>query len=114
MSDNKFILQLKGTQTPKSVVEIKNDKLVAPFVNIPGSSDVVGSIIPDKDSSVVVAKGADVWKLDGGSLVPATNLSRNEPILSKSCVPSLSSGLCPRRLTISFVKCYLHILPRKL
>ena len=77
MSDNKFILQLKGTQTPKSVVEIKNDKLVAPFVNIPGSSDVVGSIIPDKDSSVVVAKGADVWKLDGGSLVPATNLSGN-------------------------------------
>ena len=77
MSDNKFILQLKGTQTPKSVVEIKNDKLVAPFVNVPGSSDAVGSIIPDKDSSVVVAKGADVWKLDGGSLVPATNLSGN-------------------------------------
>lgn len=77
MSDNKFILQLKGTQTPKSVVEIKNDKLVAPFVNVPGSSDAVGSIIQDKDSSVVVAKGADVWKLDGGLLVPATNLSGN-------------------------------------
>ena len=77
MSDNKFILQLKGTQTPKSVVEIKNDKLVAPFVNVPGSSDVVGSIIPDKDSSVVVAKGAENWQLDGGALVPATNLTGN-------------------------------------
>ncbi len=77
MSDNKFILQLKGTQTPKSVVEIKNDKLVAPFVNIPGSSDVVGSIIQDKDSSVVVAKGAENWQLDGGALVPATNLTGN-------------------------------------
>ena len=77
MSDNKFILQLKGQQTPKSVVEIKNDKLVAPFVNVPNSSDVVGSIIPDKDSSVVVAKGAENWQLDGGALVPATNLTGN-------------------------------------
>ena len=75
MSDNKFILQLKGTQTPKSIVEIKNDKLVAPFVNVPGSSDAVGSIIQDKDSSVVVAKGAENWQLDGGALVPATNLT---------------------------------------
>ena len=77
MSDNKFILQLKGQQTPKSVVEIKNDKLVAPFVNVPGSSDAVGSIIQDKDSSVVVAKGAENWQLDGGALVPATNLTGN-------------------------------------
>lgn len=77
MSDNKFILQLKGQQTPKSVVEIKNDKLVAPFVNVPNSSDAVGAIIPDKDSSVVVAKGAENWQLDGGALVPATNLTDN-------------------------------------
>lgn len=75
MSDNKFILQLKGQQTPKSVVEIKNDKLVAPFVNVPGSSDTVGSIIQDTDSSVVVAKSAQNWKLNGNSLAPATNLT---------------------------------------
>lgn len=75
MSDNKFILQLKGTQTPKSVVEIKNDKLVAPFTGVPHSTDVVGSIIDDKDSSVVVAKGAQNWKLDGSSLVVASSLS---------------------------------------
>lgn len=75
MSDNKFILQLKGTQTPKSVVEIKNDKLVAPFMGVPHSTDVVGSIIDDKDSSVVVAKGAQNWKLDGSSLVVASSLS---------------------------------------
>lgn len=75
MSDNKFILQLKGTQTPKSVVEIKNDKLVAPFVNVPHSSDAVGSIIQDTDSSVVVAKSAQNWTLNGNSLAPATNLT---------------------------------------
>lgn len=75
MSDNKFILQLKGAQTPKSVVEIKNDKLVEPFTGVPHSTDVVGSIIDDKDSSVVVAKGAQNWKLDGSSLVVASSLS---------------------------------------
>ena len=75
MSDNKFILQLKGTQTPKSVVEIKNDKLVEPFTGVPHSTDVVGGIIDDKDSSVVVAKGAQNWKLDGSSLVVASSLS---------------------------------------
>jgi hypothetical protein len=75
MSDNKFILQLKGSQTPKSVFEIKNDKLVAPFTGVRHSTDVVGSIIDDKDSSVVVAKGAQNWKLDGSSLVVASSLS---------------------------------------
>lgn len=75
MSDNKFILQLKGTQTPKSVVEIKNDKLVAPLTNVPHSTDIVGGIIDDKDSSAVVAKSAQNWKLDGGSLTVASVLS---------------------------------------
>lgn len=77
MSDNKFILRLKGQQTPESVVEIKNDKLVAPFEKVPHSTDVVGGIIDDKDSSVVVAKGAQNWKLDGTSLVVANTLFGN-------------------------------------
>ena len=75
MSDNKFIKRLKGEQTPKSVVEVQNDKLVTPFTNVPNSTDVVGAIIDDKDSSVIVAKGAQNWKLDGSSLVVASSLS---------------------------------------
>lgn len=75
MSDNKFIQRLKGKQTPKSVVEVQNDKLVAPFTGVPYSTDVVGGIIDDKDSSVVVAKGAQNWKLNGSSLVVASSLS---------------------------------------
>lgn len=75
MSDNKFIQRLKGKQTPKSVVEVQNDKLVAPFTGVPYSTDVVGAIIDDKDSSVVVAKGAQNWKLNGSSLVVASSLS---------------------------------------
>ena len=75
MSDNKFILRLKGTETPQSVVEIKNDKLVAPLTSVPHSTDVVGGIIDDKDSSAVVAKSAQNWKLDGSALVVASTLS---------------------------------------
>lgn len=75
MSDNKFIQRLKGQQTPKSVVEVQNDKLVAPFTGVPYSTDVVGGIIDDKDSSIVVAKGAQNWKLDGNSLVATSSLS---------------------------------------
>lgn len=75
MSDNKFIQRLKGKQTPKSVVEVQNDKQVAPFTGVPYSTDVVGAIVDDKDSSIVVAKGAQNWKLDGNSLVATSSLS---------------------------------------
>ena len=75
MSDNKFILRLKGTETPQSVVEIKNDKLFAPLTSVPHSTDVVGGIIDDKDSSAVVAKSAQNWKLDGSALTVASTLS---------------------------------------
>lgn len=75
MADNKFIQRLKGQQTPKSVVEVQNDKLIAPFTGVPYSADVVGGIIDDKDSSIVVAKGAQNWKLDGNSLVVTSSLS---------------------------------------
>lgn len=64
MSDNKFIAKLKGDPTPNSVVEIKNDKLVAPF-----KSSSLG-YIQDKDSSVVVAKGAQSWIINQNELMP--------------------------------------------
>lgn len=75
MSDNKFISRLKGTETTKSVVEVQNDKLVAPFTNVPHSTDVVGGIIDDKDTSIVVAKSAQNWKLNGSLLSVASVLS---------------------------------------
>lgn len=75
MADNKFISRLKGTETTKSVVEVQNDKLVAPFTNVPNSTDVVGGIIDDKDTSIVVAKSAQNWKLNGSSLAVASVLS---------------------------------------
>lgn len=75
MSDNKFISRLKGTETTKSVVEVQNDKLIAPFTNVPHSTDVVGGIIDDKDTSIVVAKSAQNWKLNGSLLSVASVLS---------------------------------------
>ena len=67
MSENKFIARLKGDPTPKSVVEIQNDRLVAPFKSSPMGH------IADRDSSVVVAKGAQNWAVNQGQLVPVAD-----------------------------------------
>lgn len=67
MSENKFIAKLKGEPTPKSVVEIQNDRLVAPFKSSPMG------YIADRDSSVVVAKGAQNWAVNQGRLVPVAD-----------------------------------------
>ena len=67
MSENKFIAKLKGKPTPKSVVEIQNDRLVAPFKSSPMGH------IADRDSSVVVAKGAQNWAVNQGQLVPVAD-----------------------------------------
>ena len=67
MSENKFIAKLKGESTPKSVVEIQNDRLVAPFKSSPMGH------IADRDSSVVVAKGAQNWAVNQGQLVPVAD-----------------------------------------
>ena len=67
MSENKFIAKLKGEPTPKSVVEIQNDRLVAPFKSSPMGH------IADRDSSVVAAKGAQNWAINQGQLVPVAD-----------------------------------------
>lgn len=67
MSENKFIAKLKGEPTPKSVVEIQNDRLGAPFKSSPMG------YIADRDSSVVVAKGAQNWAVNQGQLVPVAD-----------------------------------------
>ena len=67
MSENKFISRLKGEPTPKSVVEIQNDRLVAPFKSSPMGH------IADRDSSVIVAKGAQNWAVNQGQLVPVAD-----------------------------------------
>lgn len=67
MSENKFIAKLKGEPTPKSVVEVQNDRLVASFKSSPMGH------IADRDSSVVVAKGAQNWAVNQGQLVPVAD-----------------------------------------
>lgn len=67
MSENKFMARLKGEPTPKSVVEIQNDRLVAPFKSSPMGH------IADRDSSVVVAKGAQNWAVNQEQLVPVAD-----------------------------------------
>lgn len=76
MAENKFLARVKGSTTTKSLVEIQNDKLVQPFMNMPtGTDDSTVGLIDDKDSSVVVAKGAENWKVNGSNLVPTNSIS---------------------------------------
>lgn len=73
MADNKFIAKLKGTATPKSVIEIKDDKLVNPLTGIPKSTDGMAGILDDTNTSLVVAKSAKNWVLNGGSLIKSND-----------------------------------------
>lgn len=83
MADNKFLAKLHAEKTPKSVVEIKADKIVAPFADIPDSTagDNIG-ITDDRDTALVVANGAKNWGLNGVNLF----LTDNADFLFKTAV----------------------------
>jgi len=75
MSENKFIQHLKGKDTAKSVLEIKNQVTPTTFANMPaGTSD--GSVVysDHRGNATAVLKGTDNWKLSNGTLVSATTV----------------------------------------
>ena len=75
MSENKFIQHLKGKDTAKSVLEIKNQATPTTFANMPtGTSD--GSVVysDHRGNTTAVLQGTDNWKLSGATLVSATTV----------------------------------------
>ena len=75
MPENKFIQHLKGKDTAKSVLEIKNQATPTSFANMPtGTSD--GSVVysDPRGNATAVLKGTDNWKLSGATLVSATTV----------------------------------------
>lgn len=75
MSENKFIQHLKGKDTAKSVLEVKNQATPTSFANMPtGTSD--GSVVysDHRGNATAVLKGTDNWKLSGATLVSATTV----------------------------------------
>lgn len=63
MSENKFLAKMRGEKAPKSLVEVKNDKFLTPFVGLPKSTDVSHGFQNDAESSVIVANAAKNWGL---------------------------------------------------
>ena len=76
MSDNKFIKHLRGEDTAKSVLEIKNQRTTTSFANMPdGDTSNANDVYSDhRGNATGVLKGTENWKLDGQNLVEATTV----------------------------------------
>ena len=76
MSDNKFIKHLRGENTAKSVLEIKNQRTTTSFANMPdGDTSNANDVYSDhRGNATGVLKGTENWKLDRQNLVETTTV----------------------------------------
>jgi hypothetical protein len=75
MSENKFIKHLRGEQTAKSVLEIKNQRTTTSFANMPEGTSNANEVYSDhRGNATAVLKGTDNWKLNGSSLIVPTDI----------------------------------------
>lgn len=75
MSENKFIKHLRGEQTAKSVLELKNQRATTSFANMPEGTSNANEVYSDhRGNATAVLKGTDNWKLNGSSLVVPTDI----------------------------------------
>lgn len=76
MSDNKFIKHLRGENTAKSVLEIKNQRTTTSFANMPdGDTSNANDVYSDhRGNAATVLKGTENWKLDRQNLVETTTV----------------------------------------
>lgn len=76
MSDNKFIERLKGKDTSKSVLEIKNESAKTSFANMPqGTSNAIDVYSDHRADATAVLNGTTNWKISNSSLILANNVS---------------------------------------
>ena len=74
MSENKFIKRLKGEQTTKSVLEIKNESAKTSFANMPqGTSNAINVYSDHRGNATAVLEGTDIWKLNTSQFVVVPN-----------------------------------------
>lgn len=76
MSENKFIKHLRGENTAKSVLEIKNQKTPTSFGNMPeGSTSNANDVYSDhRGDAVGVLKGTENWKLNSSVLLETSSV----------------------------------------
>jgi hypothetical protein len=76
MSDNKFIKRLKGEQTAKSVLEIKNESAKTSFANMPqGTSNAIDVFSDHRGNATAVLNGTTNWKVSNSDLLLADAVS---------------------------------------
>ena len=95
MSENKFIKHLKGEDTAKSVLEIKNQRTTTSFANMPdGNTSNANDVFSDhRGDTVGVLKGTENWKLDGQTLVETTTVYGDGRDFSNSTYEASGNGL---------------------
>ena len=76
MSENKFIERLKGKETAKSVLEIKNESAKTSFANMPqGASNAIDVFSDHRGNATAVLNGTTNWKISNSNLLPASTVS---------------------------------------
>lgn len=74
MSENKFIKRLKGEQTAKSVLEIKNESAKTSFANMPqGTSNAIDVFSDHRGNATAVLEGTNIWKLNTSQFAMVPN-----------------------------------------
>lgn len=75
MSDNKFIKHLRGENTAKSVLEIKNQRTTTSFANMPEGTSNANDVYSDhRGDAAGVLKGTENWKLNNSVLVETSSV----------------------------------------
>lgn len=76
MSDNKFIERLKGKETAKSVLEVKNQATKLSFANMPqGTSNAIDVFSDHRGNATAVLNGTTNWKINNSNLLLANTVS---------------------------------------
>lgn len=70
--DNKFLQRLKGEKAPKAVVEIQDPTLRQGMSDVPGTTPMVESVPNEMSNTLIVAKGAKCFGVNGSDLTPTT------------------------------------------
>lgn len=74
MANNKFIEHLKGIQTTKSVLEIKNQQTKTSFANMPqGTSNAIDVFSDHRGNATAVLEGTNIWKLNTSQFAMVPN-----------------------------------------
>lgn len=95
MSDNKFIKHLRGEDTAKSVLEIKNQKTPTSFGNMPeGNTSNANDVYSDhRGDAAGVLKGTENWKLDDHILMETQTVYGDGRDFSNSTYEASGNGL---------------------